>query len=175
MIFLEKEKQDIDNKCSTNKMISLSLCKSTNSYCRSIVFHEKEIILYSTASSINSNETISCFSIKDIVLTYFPWTTPEKFIHLCRLKRIIRYKPDKSTNSDLSLRLINIQQLDQYWQFFIQQLSPNLQSTSFSQSELNQQSKHFFYLYQRAKTNRTKTVRFGSSPADPNSNRHFEK
>lgn len=128
-------------------MISSSLCKSTNSYCRSIVFHEKEIISYSTTSSTNSNETISCLSIKDIVLTYFPGTTPEKFIHLCRLKQIIRYKPDKSTNSDLSLRLINIQQLDQYSQFFIQQLSPNLQSTFFSQSEFNQQSEHFFYFY----------------------------
>jgi len=115
-------------------MISSSLCKSTNSYCRSIVFHEKEIISYSTTSSINSNETISCLSIKDIVLTYFPGTTPEKFIHLCRLKQIIRYKPDKSTNSDLSLRLINIQQLDQYWQFFIQQLSDSMRSSGFQES-----------------------------------------
>jgi hypothetical protein len=76
-----------------------------------------------TTSSMDSNQTILCVSIKDIVSTYFPFNTPEEFIQLCRLKQIIRYKPDKSTNSDLSLRLINIQQLEQFWNFFTKHLS----------------------------------------------------
>lgn len=118
---------------SNNTLNCLSTKSSNSSYCRSINFHEKQIMSYSSTSIINSNKkTILCLSIKDIISIYFPWTTTQKFIRLCRLKQIIRYKPDKSTNSDLSLRLINIQQLEQYWHFFIQQLSPNLQSTSIS-------------------------------------------
>jgi hypothetical protein len=98
-------------------------CKSSNSYCRTILFHEKDIMSFITTSSNDSTKTILCLSIKDIVSTYFPFCTPEEFVQLCRLKQIIRYKPDKSTNSDLSLRLIDIQQLEQYWNFFNKHLS----------------------------------------------------
>jgi hypothetical protein len=119
--------------------------KSNNSYCRSITFHEKEIMSYSTTTVTDSNETTLCFSIKDIISSYFPWTTPEKFIQLCRIKQIVRYKPDTpNVNSDLSLRLINMKQLDQHWEFFIQELLPNTQIVS---SNLNQNSKLFFIFY----------------------------
>lgn len=101
------------------------LSNVSKSYCRSIMFHDKEIMSYCTSSINDSNETLICFSIQDVVNIYFPWTNVDKFIHLCRLKQIIRYKPDKSTDSDLSLRLINIQQLEKYWFYFIQQLLPD--------------------------------------------------
>jgi hypothetical protein len=126
---------------------SPNVCKSKNSYCQSIFFHGKEIITYCTTSSTDLNQTILCLSIKDILLTYFPWTTSEQFIQLCRLKEIIRYKPDKSTNSDLSLRLINIHQLEQYWNFFTHQLSPNPQLTSSPTSQFNQNSKQIFFIF----------------------------
>jgi hypothetical protein len=150
----EKEQEHINSKYSINKMISSSppnVCISNNSYCRSILFHEKEIMSYNTISSIYSNQTIVCLSIKDIVLTYFPSATPEEFIQLCRLKQIIRYKPDKSTNSDSSLRLINLQQLNQHWNFFVQHLSPKPQSTFCVQSQFNQYSKHLFILGDKQK------------------------
>jgi hypothetical protein len=100
---------------------------------------------YSTTSSTDSQETTLCFSIKDIISTYFPWTTPEKFIQLCRMKQILRYKPDTPIGqSDLSLRLVNTQQLNQHWDFFTQGLSPNTQSAS---SQLNQNSKYYFIFY----------------------------
>ncbi len=144
MIFVERGHQVMKDKCLSDKSISSSPneCKSNNSYCRSIIFHDKEIKSYSTTSSIDSNQTVLCLSINDIVEKYFPWTTSEEFIQLCRIKQIIRYKPDKSTHSDLSLRLINIQQLEQFWNFFNQKLLPKSQPTSSQQSLFDQCSKY---------------------------------
>lgn len=101
-----------------------NVCEMSRSYCRSIRFHDKDIMSYCTSSLNESNETLVCLSIQDVVSTYFPWTTINEFIRLCRLKQIVRYKPDKSTNSDLSLRFIHIEQLQTYWFYFIQQLLP---------------------------------------------------
>ncbi|CAF1046425.1 unnamed protein product [Adineta steineri] len=139
---IERGKQSMDDKHLPEKDIGSSSngYKSNNSYCRLIVFHGKEIKSYSTTSSINSNETILCLSIKDIVLTYFPWMPFEKFVDLCRIKHILRYKPDKSTHSDLSLRLINLHQLEQHWEFFNQQFIPKTQPISPQQSIVDQKN-----------------------------------
>ncbi|CAF1546136.1 unnamed protein product [Rotaria sordida] len=136
----ESENQEINKKSPSEKNVSLCCNenKSTKSYCRSILFHGKEIISYCTTSSINSNETMLCVPIKDIVSTYFPNSTDEQFIELCRSKKITRYKPDRSAKSDLSLRLININQLDQYWNFFIEQLLPKRESICSYKSDSNE-------------------------------------
>ena len=97
------------------------------------MFHGKEMLSYCTTSTIDLNEkcqkTISCLSIKDIVSIYFPWINIEEFIEICRKKEITRYKPDKSTDCDSTLRLVNINQLENHWNYILKELLPNTQST----------------------------------------------
>ncbi|CAF1403493.1 unnamed protein product [Adineta steineri] len=108
------------------------------SFCREIIFHGKEILSYCTTSSLHLNEknnqTLSCLSVKDIVSVYFPWSSIEKFIQICGKKRITRFKPDKSTDYDSSLRLVNIQELENHWSFIIKELLPNTQTNNDYQS-----------------------------------------
>ncbi len=115
-------------------------CESSNSFCRQITFHGKEIFSYCTTSSIHLNEkdnqTISCLSIKDIVSVYFPWSSIEQFIQICRKKQITRFKPDRSTDCDSTLRLVNIQDLEFHWNFILKELLPNTQTLSSQQSKI---------------------------------------
>ncbi len=98
-------------------------------YCRKIIYREKEILSYCPRSSIDLNEKlILCLSIKDIVLNSFPSSSIEEFINICKQKQITRFKPDKSTNYDSTIIFINIQDLDFYWNFIINELSSFKQS-----------------------------------------------
>ncbi len=114
--------------------------ETKNSFCREIIYHGKEILSYCTTSSIDfnekANETISCLAIKDIVSIYFPWSTIEQFIQICRKKQITRFKPDKTTDCDSNLRLINIKQLEYHWNFIIKELLPNKQFETIIQSKI---------------------------------------
>ena len=107
---------------------------SINSFRHKTIFHEKEIDSYCTTSSNHLNDknspTVSCLSVEDIVSIYFPRSSIEQFIQICRKKQITRFKPDKSTNCDSTLRLINIQQLDHHWISIHQELSPSTQTIS---------------------------------------------
>jgi hypothetical protein len=91
------------------------------------------MLSYCTTSTIDLNDkchkTISCLSIKDIVYIYFPWINIEQFIDICRKKQITRYKPDKSTDCDSTLRLVNIKELENNWNYILKELIPNTQST----------------------------------------------
>jgi hypothetical protein len=116
------------------------MLKKNESFCREIIFRGKEILCYCTTSSIHLNDkTVSCLSIKDIVSIYFPYSSMDQFIQICRKKQITRFKPDKSTDCDSTLRFINIQDLDFHWNFIINELLPNSQISSFQQS-------NYFYL-----------------------------
>ena len=61
----------------------------------------------------------------------------EQFIQICRQKQITRFKPDKSTDCDSTLRLVNIQQLDNHWNFILQELSSINNSTSQPQGNID--------------------------------------
>lgn len=107
---------------------------SSNSFCREITFHGKEILSYCTTSSVNlhdkDQQTIACLAIKDIVSIYFPWSNIEQFIQICRKKHITRFKPDKSTDYDASLRLVNIEELEHHWSFILKELLPTTRPTT---------------------------------------------
>ena len=124
--------------------------ETNNSFCREIVFHGKEILSYCTTSSSNVNEkdhqTIACLSIKDIVSVYFPWSNIEDFIQICRKKQIIRFKPDKSTDCDSSLRLVNIQELEHHWNYILKELLPTTQ-TPLNYPPKSRESFHFFHSF----------------------------
>lgn len=130
----------------------------SRSYCRPIKFHDKQIMSYCTSSINESNETLICLSINDIVQTYFPWTNVDNFLHLCRLKQIVRYKPDKSTNSDLSLRLINIEQLEKYWFYFIQQLLPEEKKSLFEIFSFPKKTMNSFLILVKYQTKKSKLL-----------------
>ncbi|CAF0962919.1 unnamed protein product [Adineta ricciae] len=128
----DKEKAIMSSVYDSAKNVLSKKTETNNSFCREIVFHGKEILSYCTTSSSNVNEkdhqTIACLSIKDIVSVYFPWSNIEDFIQICRKKQIIRFKPDKSTDCDSSLRLVNIQELEHHWNYILKELLPTTQA-----------------------------------------------
>ncbi|CAF1329895.1 unnamed protein product [Rotaria sordida] len=145
----DAEKQVIDNvyKSSllTQKDVKSRTAESNNSFCRQIVFHGQEILSYCTTSSTNlkekDNQTILCVSIKDIVSIYFPWSSIEQFIQICRRKQITRFKPDKSTGCDSTLRLVNMQELENHWNFILKELLPDTQISSNKHSNQSEKDK----------------------------------
>ncbi|CAF3521052.1 unnamed protein product [Rotaria sp. Silwood1] len=144
----DKEKQVINYVKESSVLIDKNrICKtneSNNSFCQRILFHGQEIFSYCTTPSINfnsiDNKTISCLSIKDIVSIYFPWSSIKQFIQICRNKQITIYKPDKSTSSDSTLRLINIEQLENNWNFILKELLPDKQILSQKYNYINRLS-----------------------------------
>ncbi|UJR24691.1 hypothetical protein I4U23_006064 [Adineta vaga] len=127
----DKEKAVINTMYDSSKNVLSRKNETSSSFCRAIIFHGKEILSYCTTSSMNVNEkdhnTIACLAIKDIVSIYFPWSTIDEFIQICRTKQITRFKPDKSTDYDSSLRLVNIQELENHWNFILKELLPTTQ------------------------------------------------
>ena len=95
------------------------------------------------------SQTVSCLSIKDIVSIYFPLSSIEQFIQICRQKQITRFKPDKSTDCDSTLRLVNIQELENHWNFIIKELLPNTNTSR------QKHSKILFRIYKIRSTRET--------------------